>query len=61
MVIHKIEKLLPLSGYVYEWEILKTGQKINKYWSLSYIEKIVPIVFLFAYIAFIIYQIVQVK
>ena len=55
-VIHEIEKLLPLSSYAYEWEVLSEGEGKGKYWPLSHVEKIVPVVFFFAYIAFIAYQ-----
>jgi len=55
-VIHEIEKLLPLNGYAYEWEMLGGGEKKSKYWPLSHVEKIVPIVFAVAYAIFIAYQ-----
>jgi len=55
-VIHEVEKLLPLNGYAYEWEVLGSGEKKSKYWPLSHVEKIVPVVFAVAYLVFIIYQ-----
>lgn len=55
-VIHEIEKLLPLNGYAYEWEVLGGGEKKSKYWPLSHVEKIVPVIFFFSYIASIIYH-----
>ena len=55
-VIHEVEKLLPLNGYAYEWEVLGGGEKKNKYWPLSHVEKIVPVVFAVAYVVFIVYQ-----
>ena len=56
-VIYEVEKLLPLSGYAYEWEILQKGRRKTKYWPLSHVEKIVPMVFFIAYIVCIIYNI----
>jgi len=55
-VIHEVEKLLPLNGYAYEWEVLGGGEKKSKYWPLSHVEKIVPAVFAVAYVVFIVYQ-----
>jgi hypothetical protein len=59
-VIHEIEKLLPLSGYEYEWDILKNGENKKKYWPLSHVEKIVPIVFFISYMVYIIYHFAEV-
>jgi len=55
-VINEIEKLLPLSGFSYEWEVLESGEKKSKYWPLSHVEKIIPVIFFFAYIALIVFQ-----
>jgi len=49
-VINEIEKVLPLSGFSYEWEILSHGKKKNKYWPISHVEKIIPVVFFIVYI-----------
>jgi len=57
-VINEIEKLLPLSGFSYEWEVLKWGKKKNSYWPLSHVEKIIPVIFFFAYIALTVFQII---
>ena len=54
-VIHEIENYLPLSGYAYEFDILKSGNKKSIYWPLSHVEKAVPIIFLIAYIAAILF------
>lgn len=56
IVIHEIEKLLPLSGYAYEWEILASGKKKSKYWPLSHVEKVIPVIFFFAYIVYTLFQ-----
>lgn len=53
-VINEIEKLLPLSGFSYEWKVLASGGKNSRYWQLSYIEKIIPVIFFFAYITLVI-------
>lgn len=55
-VILEVEKLLPLSGYTYEWEFLEEGKKTRKYWLLSNVEKVVPIIFCIIYIFFTIYK-----
>jgi len=49
-VINEIEQHMPISGFSYEWEILASGQKKNKYWPLSHVEKIVPVIFFIAYV-----------
>lgn len=58
-IIQEIEGFLPITGYTDEWKILRSGRKENKYWPLSHIEKIVPIVFFFAYIFIMIYHFIQ--
>ena len=55
-VINEIEKLLPLSGFSYEWEVLESGKKKSKYWPISHVEKIIPILFFFAYIVLTVFQ-----
>jgi len=49
-VINEIEQLLPLSVYSHEWEVLTSGTRKNKYWSISHVEKIVPSIFFTAYL-----------
>ena len=49
-VINEIEQRLPLSGFSYEWEVLASGMKKNKYWPISHVEKIVPAIFFAAYL-----------
>ncbi len=49
-VIHEIEEQLPMALYKHEWEILGGGKDKTKYWPISHIEKIVPLVFVLAYI-----------
>jgi len=49
-VINEIEKILPLSGFSYEWAILGHGDKKQKYWPISHVEKIIPTIFFIAYI-----------
>ena len=52
VVIHEIEKLLPLNLYAYEWCILGEGKERTKYWPISHIEKILPILFGVLYLVF---------
>lgn len=51
-VIHEIEKELPMNMYAYEWEILDYGKNRAKYWPISHLERIIPIVFAIVYIVF---------
>ena len=55
-VINEIEKLLPLSGFSYEWEVLSSGKKKSKYWPLSRVEKMVPVTFFVSYISLVVLQ-----
>lgn len=58
-VILEIEKLLPISSFAYEWEFLRVKNEVKKYWPLSYIEKIVPILFCILYITLMIYNLLM--
>ncbi|CDD58350.1 RipA family octameric membrane protein [Clostridium sp. CAG:43] len=51
-VIHKVEQHLPLNLYVFEWEVLGEGKERAKYWPISHIEKILPVLFGIIYIIF---------
>ena len=51
-VIHEMEKELPMNMYAYEWEILDYGKNRAKYWPISHLERIIPIVFAMVYIVF---------
>jgi len=50
IVIHELEKSLPASLYGYEWEVLGNGSKKRKYWPISHVEKIIPIIFGLIYV-----------
>lgn len=61
-VVHDIEKMLPISPYDEEWE--KLGRGVNKklFWPISYLEIVLPIVFLCIYIMiFVLLVIVRVQ
>ena len=51
-VIHEMEKELPMNMYAYEWEILDYGKNRAKYWPISHLERIIPVVFAVVYIIF---------
>lgn len=51
-VINKVEELLPLNLYSYEWELLGEGKNRAKYWPISNIEKMVPVLFGIGYLIF---------
>ncbi len=51
-VINEMEQRLPFNMYSYEWEILRYGKDRSKYWPISHLEKMIPIVFFLLYIAF---------
>lgn len=55
LVIHKIEQLLPISMYDIEWNTLGRGKDHKKYWSISHLEKVLPIVFLIIYVLILIW------
>jgi len=54
VVIHKIERRLPLSLYRYEWEVLGQGKNTRKYYPFSHIELLIPWVFGIVYVLLII-------
>jgi len=45
VVIHEIEKHLPIALYGYEWKILEEGRSKSKYYPFSHIELLIPFVF----------------
>jgi hypothetical protein len=49
-VVHEFEKKLPALAYKYEWKILGEGKDMRKYWPISHVEKILPLVFAGIYI-----------
>jgi len=49
-VILEIEQYLPFNGYAYEWEILDKGNNPRKYLQLTDAERIVPLLFILAYV-----------
>lgn len=46
LVIHQIEKRLPISPYDAEWDAMGRGRNSKLYWPISHIEKGVPYVFI---------------
>ncbi|SCP97911.1 RipA family octameric membrane protein [Anaerobium acetethylicum] len=56
-VIHQIEEKLPLNLYGYEWNILGEGKIRSKYWPISHLEKIVPVLF---GVVFVIFEVISI-
>jgi hypothetical protein len=50
LVVHEIEKRLPMSPYDAEWEAVERGKNRRLYWPLSHVESFVPWVFLFLHV-----------
>ena len=53
-VIHKMEEKLPMPLYKMEWEYLRGNQMKNKYFQLTKVESLIPIIFMLIFIAIII-------
>ncbi len=51
LVVHAIEKRLPISPYDAEWELMRRGRDPRRYRPLSHIESGVPWVFLVLHVA----------
>jgi hypothetical protein len=45
LVVHEIEKRLPIRPYDAEWEVVERGKNSKLYWPMSHIEAAVPWVF----------------
>lgn len=43
--LHEIEKHLVFSFFTREWQILMEGKSVNRYWKLTVVETILPILF----------------
>jgi hypothetical protein len=48
-IINNIEEKLPLRPYFSEWEMLEKGKNKKKYWPLTHIEILIPIIFTLIY------------
>ncbi|MBN2415426.1 hypothetical protein JXO52_06275 [bacterium] len=55
-VIHEIEKLLPLAPYAREWELAKKGKDWSKHIPFTYIEMLVPWVFILLHLFVLFYS-----
>ncbi len=53
-VIHGMERKLPARLFETEWELLGRGKDRRKYYSLSSIEKTIPVIFIVLYIVIIV-------
>ncbi len=64
-ILHKMEKNLPAKMYTEEWKALDQGKNLKKYIPFSYIECLIPFVFLCIYIialvCLIYYQIIKLE
>lgn len=49
-VIHEMEGMLPFKTYAREWEIIREGQKKDKYFQLTRVEKYLPLVLSLPYL-----------
>lgn len=52
--LHEIEKHLVFPFFTREWQILKEGKSVNRYWKLTVVETILPILFFVLSIGFVI-------
>ena len=50
-LIHEIERRLPVNLFSYEWEVLGNGKSYKKYFPLSHLERVVPLLFILLYVA----------
>ena len=58
-IIHEIEELLPFPLYKKEWKYLRPLNDKHKYFQLTRVEQLVPLIFLIPYIILIIYALVS--
>jgi hypothetical protein len=52
LVIHGIERLLPLRPYDAEWELVGRGERRKFYFPLTHIERLIPLGFVVLHLAF---------
>lgn len=55
-VISKMEKCLPYAPYAEEWEKLGKGKDLFKYYSISWGEMVVPLIFVVVYLMIGVYS-----
>lgn len=53
IALHELEEKLAYPFFKREWELLEAGKNISRYWKLSVVETILPIVFAVLYLALI--------
>lgn len=54
-VIHRMEEKLPFSCYKCEWDVLKNGNDVNSYFSLSKIEQLLPLLIALLFLILLLY------
>ena len=52
LVIHGMERLLPLRPYDAEWDLVGRGEKRAFYFPLTHIERLIPVGFIILHLAF---------
>jgi hypothetical protein len=58
-ILHETERVLPIAPFRTEWEVLGSGKVRSTYWPLSYLERIVPFLFILMYVVLFILTLVK--
>lgn len=59
LVVHEIEKLLPIRPYDAEWEAVGRGENKKLYMPFTHVEVFVPWIFMILYVALILFGILR--
>lgn len=57
--LHELEEKLAYPFYKREWDMLGEGKSISRYWKLTVVETVLPIIFLVLFSVLILYALLQ--
>lgn len=57
--LHELEERLAYPFYQREWDLLGEGKRISRYWKLTVVETVLPIIFLILFGVLIVYALLQ--
>ena len=58
-VLHDLEERLPYQFFKSEWDPEAKGEKSNKYWRLTQVEAVLPLIFGALFLALVVYALLQ--
>ena len=57
--LHELEKMLPYPFFQREWDLLRKGRDFRRYWRLTVVETLLPVIFFLLFVGVLAFAIIR--